>query len=52
MIVGVGLMINAGIALQFSDKIESALGMTPSEQDTRYVQESMPRVTAVERTAK
>ena len=52
MLVGVGLMINAALALQFSDQIEGVLGMTPTEQDKRYIQETMPRVTTVDRAPK
>jgi hypothetical protein len=43
-------MLNAGLALQFSDKIESALGLTATQQDRRQLQETIPKLSTVERT--
>ena len=45
-------MINAGLALQFSDQIEGALGVTPTQQDERKLQDSLPRIATVERNTK
>ena len=46
-------MVNAGLALQFSDRIESSLGMTPTPQDQQELDQYTPKLTAVDRrTAK
>ncbi len=47
---GLGLMANAALVLQFSDQIESALGLVPSKEDERDLKAKMPRVTRVDRT--
>lgn len=52
VIFGVGLMINAGLALQFSDKIEGALGLKPTQQDEEKLNRALPRISTVERTPK
>jgi hypothetical protein len=46
---GLGLMANAALALQFSDQIESALGLVPSKEDEKELKEKLPRVTRVDR---
>lgn len=45
-------MLNAGLALQFSDRIESVLGMTPTQQDQRQLEDNIPRLSTIERTTK
>jgi hypothetical protein len=42
-------MANAALALQFSDQIESALGLVPSKEDEKELKEKLPRVTSVDR---
>jgi len=42
-------MANAALALQFSDQLESALGLSPSKADEERLRESLPRVRSVER---
>jgi hypothetical protein len=42
-------MANAALALQFSDQIESALGLVPSKEDEKELKEKLPRVTRVDR---
>jgi len=48
LFLGLGLMVNAALALQFSDQIESALGLTPTPED----QNRLPRISVVERSTK
>lgn len=43
-------MINAGLALQFSEQIEAALGLTPTAEDEKRLRQTLPRVSMVERT--
>jgi len=45
-------MANAALALQFSDQVENALGLTPSQEDERRLREALPKVSMVERNAK
>ena len=52
MLLGIGLMANAGLALQFSDRIEAALGMSPPPSERQKLQDILPRVSAVERGPK
>ena len=52
ILFGVGLMINAGLALQFSDQIETALGLTPTPQDEQKLQDTIPRISPIERNAR
>jgi hypothetical protein len=42
-------MINAGLALHFSDQIENALGLVPSEKDEKELKQKMPRITTIDR---
>jgi hypothetical protein len=49
MYLGLGLMVNAGLALQFSDQIESALGFTPTKQEEEELNLILPKVSLVER---
>jgi hypothetical protein len=42
-------MANAALALQFSDQIESTLGLVPSKEDEKELKEKLPRVTRVDR---
>ena len=42
-------MLNAALALQFSDQIEDFLGLRPSEQEQERLREQIPRISAVER---
>jgi hypothetical protein len=50
--LGLGLMANAALALQFSEQIEAALGVVPSKEEESRLKESMPRVRAVERESR
>lgn len=47
-LLGVGLMVNAGLALQFSDQVESLLGLQPTSKDHDEVKKLLPTVTMVE----
>ena len=42
-------MANAALALTFSDKIEAFLGVKPSQEDDRQLQETLPRLVRMER---
>jgi hypothetical protein len=42
-------MANAALALHFSDQIESALGLVPSEKDKKELKEKMPKITIVDK---
>jgi hypothetical protein len=52
MMVGVGLMANAALALQFSEQIEEALGVKATPEEEKQLKESMPRVSAVNKLSK
>lgn len=43
--LGLGLMANAGLALRFSDSIESALGLKPTDEELDRV---LPKFAIVE----
>lgn len=43
--MGLGLMANAGLALQFSDQIESFLGLQPTSEEIYRV---TPKLTMVD----
>lgn len=44
-LLGLGLMANAGLALQFSDQIESLLGLKPTTEELDRV---LPKLTMVD----
>jgi hypothetical protein len=44
-LLGLGLMANAGLALQFSDQIETFLGLKPT---TEEIDRIMPKLTIVD----
>jgi hypothetical protein len=44
-LLGLGLMANAGLALRFSDSIESALGLKPTNEELNRV---LPKLRIVE----
>lgn len=44
-LLGLGLMANAGLALRFSDSIESALGLKPTDEELDRV---LPKLRIVE----
>lgn len=51
--LGLALMVNAGLALQFSDQIENTLGLAPTKRDEEELNYILPKVSLVERgTAK
>ena len=52
MVLGTVLMINAGLALQFQDKIESALGMTATAKDQEELDLIIPKVSFIDREPK
>jgi len=52
MLLGFGLMANAALALQFSDSIETALGMTPSKDEEMKLREVVPRLSVIEKEEK
>ena len=52
MILGTVLMVNAGLALQFQDQIESALGMTATAKDQQELDQIIPKVSFVDREPK
>jgi hypothetical protein len=45
-------MLNAGLALQYSEQIESALGMTQTQEDKRRLQQTIPKLSVIERNSK
>lgn len=45
-------MLNAGLALQYSEQIESALGMTQTKEDEHRLQQALPKISVVERNSK
>lgn len=49
LLLGLGVMANAALALRFSDQIENALGLLPSQEDEKELKERMPKVTRVDR---
>ncbi|GAB7363715.1 hypothetical protein MBLNU230_g4283t1 [Neophaeotheca triangularis] len=49
LLFGSGLIAYAFFGLYASDKAESALGYTPSEEDKRRLRDAVPRISAVER---
>lgn len=49
MYFGIGLFINAALMLQFSDQIESALGLAPTTAEKDKLEEIMPKVRVIER---
>lgn len=49
MYLGLALMANAGLALQFSDQIENTLGLTPTKRDEEELNYLLPKVSLVER---
>ena len=49
--LGLGLIANAALALAFSDQIEAFLGMKPSQEDQQRLAQSLPRLSAMERSA-
>ncbi|KAK0289128.1 hypothetical protein LTR35_000504 [Friedmanniomyces endolithicus] len=52
LLIGAGIMAYAGFGLLVSDKAEEALGLVPTEEDKQRLREAVPRVYAVERSAK
>jgi hypothetical protein len=52
MFVGLGLMANAAIALQFSEQIEDALGLKATPEEEKQLKDSMPRVSTVNKISK
>lgn len=42
-------MANAALALQFSEQIESLLGLVPTKQEAEKLEKAMPRVSLIER---
>lgn len=42
-------MVNAGLALQFSDQIEAVLGLAPTKQEEQRLKEHIPRVSLIEK---
>lgn len=49
VLIGGGIMTYAVAGMFLSDKAEHAFGFTPTEQDRKRLQESMPRIHAVDR---
>ena len=47
-LLGAGLMVNAGLALQFSDQIESYLGLQPTNKEQDELKRLLPKITMVE----
>ena len=45
-------MINAGLALQFQDQIESTLGMNATAKDQEELDRIIPKVSFVDRESK
>jgi hypothetical protein len=42
-------MVNAALALQFSDDIERFLGLVPTKEEEQRLRRALPKVSAVER---
>lgn len=49
MLIGGGVMAYALFGLLVSDKAESALGFTPTEDDKKKLREAVPTIHLVER---
>jgi hypothetical protein len=49
MFLGLGLMVNAGLALQFSDEIEEFLKVKPTAEEEQRLRASLPTISTVER---
>lgn len=47
-LLGLGLMANAAVALQFSGQIESYMGLTSTPQEQDELNRILPKVTMVE----
>ncbi|OTA58400.1 hypothetical protein K449DRAFT_124157 [Hypoxylon sp. EC38] len=50
--VGLGLLAWGAIGLQLSDRAEERYGFKPTEEDKAALEKVMPRITAVERSAR
>lgn len=49
MLIGGGVMAYAFFGLFLSDKVESAFGLTPTEEDKKRLREAVPTIHLVER---
>lgn len=52
LFVGVGLMVNAAIAMQFEDQIEDFLSMKSTPEEQKKLQSDMPKVSLIDRGSK
>lgn len=51
MLLGVGLMVYAGLAMTVSDRVEEKIGMKPTEEDRDKLEKEMERWTVRVRRA-
>ncbi|KAJ9635987.1 hypothetical protein H2199_008342 [Coniosporium tulheliwenetii] len=49
LLLGLGLMGYASVALMLSDKAEEALGMVPTERDREELARAMPKIRTVDK---
>ena len=49
MLIGVGIMSYAGIAMYLTDRFEEKMNIVPTEKDMEELRESIPKITIVER---
>ena len=49
-LLGVGLMINAGLALHFSEQVEETLVLKPTPEEERKFKDGLPKFSTVERS--
>jgi hypothetical protein len=52
VVIGVGVMVYAGLGLFLSDKAEEKFGLTPTEKDREELRKALPTITTVERTSR
>ncbi|EON68284.1 hypothetical protein W97_07542 [Coniosporium apollinis CBS 100218] len=51
LLLGLGIMGYASVALMLSDKAEEALGMAPTERDKEELARAMPKIRTVDKEA-
>ncbi|KAF2002196.1 hypothetical protein P154DRAFT_521036 [Amniculicola lignicola CBS 123094] len=49
MLVGVGIMAYAGVAMVVSDKVEEKLGLVPTEKDKEELEKALPTITTIDK---
>ncbi|KAF1983312.1 hypothetical protein K402DRAFT_423874 [Aulographum hederae CBS 113979] len=49
LLLGVGIMGYAGIALLLSDQAEKSFGLTPTEEDRKRLHDALPKIRMVDK---